>query len=254
MIQNKIQTNKIRLNKYLAHLGVASRRAVDELITLGKISLNGKVVTQLGTKVIPDKDEIVVGNRKIKNALEKLVYIILNKPKGVVSTSKDTFGNTTVLDLVKSSARLYPVGRLDQDSHGLILLTNDGDLTLKLTHPRFHIYKIYLVTILGFVPDSKVSLLRNGVLLDDGKTAPAKVTIVRQGPRQTVLEITLWEGRKRQIRRMCAELHLHLTDLQRIAIGPLTLGDLKIGKWRNLLDSEISALKKIKQVKNVKRG
>jgi len=254
MVQKNLNSSSIRLNKYLALLGIASRRKADALITAGKIIINGVVTTKLGTKIRAGKDEIIVNGRKVNAKLKTPTYIILNKPKGVVSTAKDPFGYTTVLDLVKSPVRLYPVGRLDQDSHGLILLTNDGDLTLKLTHPKYHIPKVYRVTILGFVADAKISQLRSGVTLEDGRTAPTKVTIITHSPRQTVLEMTLWEGKKRQIRRMCAALHLHLTDLQRIAIGPLVLAnELKLGKWRRLSTEEISSLKKLNPLKTMRR-
>lgn len=244
MIRQKLGLSSIRLNKFLAQIGIASRRAIDEFIIQGRISINGKVSKQLGIKIDPQRDQIMIDNRKIDNASEKLIYIILNKPKGVISTAKDNFGNTTVLDLVKTNARLYPVGRLDQDSHGIILLTNDGSLTYKLTHPKYHIAKIYRVTILGFANDINIKKLSQGVLLDDGKTAPAVVKIINRNERQTILEITLYEGKKRQIRRMCSTLHLHLTDLQRIAIGPIQLGSLGIGKWRNLSQKEINYLKR----------
>lgn len=254
MAQKNLNSSSIRLNKYLAQLGVASRRKADELIIAGKIIVNGKIIIELGTKINPDKDQIEVNGKKINTKLEDLTYIILNKPKGYFSTTSDPYAKRTILDLLKSPIkkgqvagrgvlpRLYPVGRLDQDSHGLILLTNDGDLTYKLTHPKYHIPKVYIVTILGFVTDQNISNLTKGVLLDDGKTKPCKIKIINRNPRQTQLEIILYEGKKRQIRRMCAALHLHLTDLQRIAIGRLKLGKLGLGKWKYLSTEEVKIL------------
>jgi len=230
-----------RLNKYLASLGIASRRQIDEYTTLGRIKINGRLAL-LGNKIDPDIDKIEVDNKLISSIPPKLVYIALNKPIGILSTTKDTHGRPTVIDLVKSPHRLFPVGRLDADSSGLILLTNDGALTLKLTHPRYHLPKTYLATIKGAVPKSALLALSSGVRLIDGLTAPADVSVFRQLKDATILRITLYQGKKRQIRRMCLALKLRLTELCRIKIGPINLGDLATGKYRFLTEKEISML------------
>jgi 23S rRNA pseudouridine2605 synthase len=232
----------VRINKYLANLGVASRRSVDEMIEQGRIVVNGKAAVP-GMKINPFRDEIFL-NGKAVTRKDSLTYIILNKPKGVISTVEDTHHRETVTDMVKTDVRLYPVGRLDQDSEGLVLLTNDGELTFRLTHPKYHIPKIYEVSVLGQVKEGKLQELRNGVELEDGKTQPAKVTALRSERHRTLLQITLYEGRKRQIRRMAATLHLHVLQLKRVKIGPVELGDLREGKYRTLTKEEVATLKK----------
>lgn len=232
-----------RLNKYLASLGIASRRQIDKYVTLGRIKINGNLA-KLGDKINPKVDRIEIDNKLISSTPPKLIYIALNKPVGVLSTTKDTHNRKTIISLVSSPYRLFPVGRLDADSSGLILLTNDGALTLKLTHPRYHLPKTYLVTIKGIVPPSALQTLASGVRLIDGLTAPANVSIVSQSPKETALSITLYQGKKRQIRRMCQKLKLYLTALQRLKIGPISLGKLAEGEYRNLTDDEVNALKK----------
>jgi len=232
----------VRINKYLANLGVASRRGVDEMIEQGRIMVNGKSATP-GMKTNPHKDEIALDGKTVTRK-DSLTYIILNKPKGVISTAEDTHYRETVTDMVKTDVRLYPVGRLDQESEGLVLLTNDGELTFRLTHPKYHIPKVYEVLILGQVKEGKLQDLRNGVELDDGKTQLAKVIILRSERHRTLLQITLYEGRKRQIRRMAAALHLHILQLKRVKIGLVELGDLREGKYRTLSKEEVATLKK----------
>jgi 23S rRNA pseudouridine2605 synthase len=236
---------KIRLNKLLAHLGVASRRKADVLITEGKVSVNGSVVKSLGVMVDPVTDKVLVQGRDINP--EKMLYVILHKPRGVVSTALDNMGRKTVLNLVPISERIYPVGRLDENSTGLILLTNDGDLTQKLLHPKFHIPKTYHVTVEGYVRPEALEKLRGGVRLKDGVTAPCEVTLLKRQDNRIKIAITLHEGRNRQIRRMCAALDLQLRDLKRVSFGPLQLADLKEGKWRYLTAVEISLLKETSQ-------
>ena len=233
----------IRLNKYLADLGVASRRAADRLIAGGKVSINGRRA-ELGSQVDPDKDGVEVGGKVVTKAEEK-VYLMLNKPKGVVSTVKDSHGRLTVLDLVKVKERIFPVGRLDQDSSGLILLTNDGDLAYRLTHPRFEVSKKYVVTVAGLVSEGQLRKLRQGVILDDGKTARAEVWPLLAIDGKSLFEMSIHEGRKRQIRRMCEALKINLIELQRVKLGSLELGLLSIGKWRELTDDEVEALKNL---------
>ncbi len=237
------KTQPIRLNKYLANLGIASRRSIDEFISQGKIKINGKILKDLGIKVDPQKDDIEVNGKKIAQQTQELTYIILNKPRGVLSTAEDESGRVSVVDLVKLPMRLYPVGRLDKESHGLILLTNDGDLAYKLTHPKFHVPKVYRAKMRGFVTNENIAKMRRGVYLEDGKTAPAKVRTIYRNSNETMLEITLYEGKKRQIRRMSAHLHINLLDLQRIAIGAIPLGELQMGKWRKLSENEVASLK-----------
>lgn len=235
---------KIRLNKYLASRGVASRRNIDKLISDKHIEVNGVVVSELGTKVDPLKDKIKIDGEEIKYE-SPMAYLILNKPKGVLSATSDEMGRKVVVDLVDSSKVLHPVGRLDQDSRGLILLTNDGELSHKLTHPKYHIDKTYLVTVVGEVTDWILKELREGINLKDGKTAPAKVEIDGKEGSRTILKFTIYEGRHRQIRRMCGAVNLEVLDLQRIAIGPIEIGSLAEEKSRPLTAAEVDMLKKL---------
>lgn len=208
----------------------------------GQVKVNGQISTQAGILINPEQDQVEVNGKVIKPQTG-LVYLALNKPLGVVSTTADDLHRPTVIDLVKSKARLYPVGRLDEDSSGLILLTNDGQLTNHLTHPSHHISKTYHVVIQGKVSPDQVNLLSTGVYLKEGKTSPAQVKILETSNKKTLLEITIHEGRNRQIRRMCGNLNLDLLELKRISIGSLQLGDLKLGQSRALTDQEISDLK-----------
>lgn len=244
----------IRINKYLASVGVAARRKVDRLIEAGKVIVNGKKAI-LGQKIDPDADKIAVNGRLITprfaqasrdgEGTENRIYIVLNKPKGVVSTVNDTHGRKTVIDLVRSDMRLFPVGRLDFESEGLMLLTNDGELANRLMHPRYHVPKAYLVRVVGRLGEDKLQMLRTGVKLTEGLTAPAKVEVISQTLRQTVLKMTISEGRNRQIRRMAEKLRLHVTKLQRIEIGPIDLGNLEIGTWRELTPEETASMKRV---------
>jgi 23S rRNA pseudouridine2605 synthase len=230
----------IRLNKYLAQQGVASRRAVDTLIVGGKISVNGKIVQELGTKVDPEKDKILVAGKAVK-ATERLVYILLNKPEGYVASAQKTEQDKDiVLDLVKVPERIFPVGRLDKDSSGLLLLTNDGDLTLKLTHPRYESEKEYEVTVRGTVTPEIVRKLEKGVRLFGAPTNPMKVNLL--GPNH--MRLILTEGKNRQIRRICQKLEINVITLKRIRIKTLKLGELSVGHWRYLKPEEVEALKK----------
>ncbi len=223
----------IRLNKYLASQGVASRRQIDEFISRGRVFVNKKPAL-LGQKINSEVDEVVVDKKIIKPQPQQFVYYLLNKPKFVLSTVRDDRGRDTVMNYVPSSPRVFPVGRLDYESTGLILLTNDGDLSLRLTHPRYHLPKTYLVTILGKVPDNKISEMNSDV---------AKARKIKFNFNQTVIEIILYTGKKRQIRLLCAALHLHLVDLHRIAIGPIEIGNLPFGKYRSLTTDEVLKLK-----------
>ncbi len=232
---------EVRINKYLATVGVGARRKADEMIAAGKVRINGKTA-KLGAKIDPQKDKVEVSGKVVGQVQEK-VYIALNKPKDVVSTVIDTHGRRTVVDLVNFGKKLFPVGRLDQESEGLMLLTNDGDLAFKLTHPKFHIEKTYEVWVKGRLGPETIGRLAKGVKLEDGMTAPAKVRILKETEHNTLFEIILSQGKNRQIRRMCEALHLHITGLKRVSIGLVRLGDLQIGKWRYLTDGEVSMLK-----------
>jgi pseudouridine synthase len=237
-----------RLQKVLAQAGVASRRACEELIRQGRVQVNRQVVTELGTKVDPNLDEISVDGRPISGPAKK-VYLILNKPPGYISTVHDPWGRPTVLDLIPHQERLYPVGRLDAESEGLLLLTNDGGLTHRLTHPRYEHEKEYLALVKGRPKDAILSQLRRGVGLEEGRTAPAEVSRVsrKEGletpPNTTWLRIVVREGRKRQIRRMCAAVGHPIQRLIRVRMGPIELGDLPVGGYRPLLMKEVRRLR-----------
>jgi len=232
----------VRINKYLAQIGVASRRSVDEMVEEGRVTVNGKPAT-LGQTVDEKKDQIKVDGQEVANREVGNVYIILNKPAGYTSTAAHIKGEKNVLELVKTQTRVYPVGRLDRDSTGLILLTNDGELAQKLTHPKFHIPKTYNVKVLGNVSKTQLDMIKNGINLEDGKTKSADVKIISQSlPHHSILEVTLYEGKKRQIRRMMAVLHLHILELCRISVGSIKLGSLSLGKYRNLTKEEVQSL------------
>ena len=235
-----------RLQKVLAAAGVASRRKSEEIILQGRVTVNRKVVTQLGTKVDPERDEIRVDGERIQIGSRR-IYIILNKPQGVLSTMEDDRGRSALGDLVSVPARLYPVGRLDADSEGLILLTDDGELANLLTHPRYMHQKEYRALVNGHPSEKTLDAWRRGVLLDDSLTAPARVGIVKSERDSTLLRIEMREGRKRQIRRVAALLGHPVRELRRVALGPLQLGSLASGQWRYLTDREIGQLQSLKR-------
>jgi 23S rRNA pseudouridine2605 synthase len=227
----------MRLAKYLANAGVASRRASEEIIRAGRVSVGGSIVTDPARDVSAD-DAVAVDGRAVSPVHERVVYA-LNKPAGVVSTARDPQGRPTVVTLVPQTERLYPVGRLDIDTTGLILLTNEGDLAHRLTHPSFEVPKTYRVVVGGPpVRDSALRALRDGVELDDGMTSPARVRRVAAD----TIEMTIHEGRKRQVKRMCEAVGHPVQRLERVAFGPLTLGDLPRGRWRRLDADEVVAL------------
>jgi 23S rRNA pseudouridine2605 synthase len=238
-----------RLQKILAAAGYGSRRACEEIIRQGRVEVNGQVVTEMGTKVDPHRDEIRVDGTPISGPEEK-VYLILHKPPGYISTVHDPRGRPTILDLVPHRGRLYPVGRLDAESEGLLLLTNDGQLTHRLTHPRYEHEKEYLVLVDGHPSETVLSQLRRGVNLEEGRTAPAKVSRAsrKEGletpPGTTWLRMVIHEGRKRQIRRMCAAVGHPVQRLIRVRMGPLRLGTLKPGQWRPVTARELGELGK----------
>ena len=227
----------MRLAKYLASRGVASRRAAERLIETGRVSIDGTTVTD-PARSVTDDETIALDGSPVPPKELNIVYAV-NKPAGVVSTASDPQGRPTVVGLVESPARLYPVGRLDIDTTGLILLTNDGSLAHRLTHPRFEVPKTYRATVSRApVRDAALAALRAGVDLDEGRTAPAEVR--RLGPAR--LELTIHEGRKRQVKRMCAAVGHPVQQLERVAVGSLPLGGLKPGAYRRLSDEEVEAL------------
>jgi 23S rRNA pseudouridine2605 synthase len=229
----------MRLVKFLAHAGVASRRAAEELIRGGRVAVGGEVAVD-PARDVDGSVAVTVDGRPVQAPEERVVWLV-NKPAGVVSTAKDTHGRPTVTSLVRAPGRrLYPVGRLDVDTTGLILLTDDGDLANHLTHPRYEVPKTYVAEVEGGrVPEIKLRRLREGVTLDDGPTAPAGVRQLRSG----VLELTLREGRKRQVKRMCALIGHPVKRLSRVAFGPLQLGDLGPGGVRRLSPAEVQRLR-----------
>lgn len=231
-----------RLQKAISQAGIASRREAEKLIVAGKVTVNGKIVTELGTKV-SETDKVKVDGKALSR--QKNVYILFNKPKGVVTTLHDPEGRHTVADYIRNApARVYPVGRLDYNSEGLLLLTNDGELTQNLTHPSHHVPKVYQVKVLGMPEDEKLDILRRGIRLEDGVTQPAKVTLVErnEAKNMTELEVTLYEGKNRQIRRMFEAIGHPVRNLKRIQMAFLTLAGVKRGSYRFLTPDEIKRL------------
>ncbi|MCH5160152.1 MAG: rRNA pseudouridine synthase [Clostridiales bacterium] len=232
----------VRLNKYLADCGVGSRRECDRLISDGVVVVNGKKAT-LGMEV-SEHDQISVNGKRVGDK-QKNYYLMLHKPKGYVTTVKDDLGRKTVMDLIDVKARLYPVGRLDYDTEGLLILTNDGDLANRLTHPRNEVNKTYICRISGMLTDKERLQLERGVLIDGVKTAPARVRILKQDQHHTRCEITIHEGRNRQVKKMFEAVGKEVEFLKRVAVGELRLGGLKRGQHRFLNDYEVEYLKKL---------
>jgi len=234
-------SEKIRLQKYLARCGIASRRHAEELIRQGRVKVNGVTVTEMGVTVSPG--DLVEFDGKPVVPEEKPVYILLNKPAGYVTTVSDPQGRKTVMDLLKGvKERVYPVGRLDYDTEGLLILTNDGDFAYKSTHPRHQVNKTYIAEVEGIPSNEALRKLRDGVMLDGRLTSPADVKILKQKKRSAVLKITIHEGRNRQVRRMCEAVGHPVLFLKRISIGGLRLGNLKPGEWRYLTASELKKI------------
>lgn len=234
---------KMRLQKYLALCGVASRRAAEKLITDGRVSVNGSVVTELGTKVSL-RDKITFDGRAV-SLDEQKIYIALNKPVGYLSSASDDRGRKTVVDLVKDdfAERLYPVGRLDYDTEGLIFLTNDGDFTYAITHPKHNINKTYEAIIRGRLTEDEVVALCRGVNIDGFTTSPALVDIMEEREGKSVVQLTIHEGKNRQVRKMFEAVGHRVLKLKRISVGKVKLGNLKVGQWRELTEREIKSLK-----------
>ena len=231
----------MRLQKYMAACGVASRRKAEEMIAEGHVTVNGVKITEMGTQV-EEGDEVRVDGQVIRPEAEKR-YVMYHKPAGEVTTVSDPEGRRCVLDHFRDyPVRLYPVGRLDYDSEGLLLLTNDGTLTERMLHPSHQVDKTYLARVSGSVTMDEVRQLRAGVMLDDHKTAPAKVRVIKLEAEATVVLVTIHEGRNRQVRRMFEETGHQVMQLRRVRFGPLDLGDLPRGKWRELTAEEVRSL------------
>ena len=236
--------NSTRLNKYISTSGYTSRRKADDLIFSGRVKVNGKVEKNPAYRVDLDRDEVVVEGNLISSK-EKLVYIILNKPENIISSAEDQFDRKTVVDLVDVEERIYPVGRLDYDSKGLIILTNDGDLTYKLTHPKHEIFKKYYVKVNKYITDKEIGALSKGVVVDGYKTNKSQIDIINRKNRQSDLYVSIDEGRNRQIRKMFETLDTEVLILKRVSIGNLPLGNLKEGNWRYLTKKEVDYLKSL---------
>lgn len=241
-----------RIQKLLAQAGYGSRRACEEFISEHRVTVNGKIV-ELGAKADPIRDVIKVDGKRVHFESKRL-YLALNKPIGVVTTNADEFGRKIVRDLIPLEGHLFPVGRLDADSEGLVLLTNDGDLANALTHPRYEHEKEYRVLVEGEPGASTLKAWRHGVLLEGQMTAPAKVEITGAGRGQTWLRVVMHEGRKRQIREVAGMLGHHVKYLQRVRIGPIRLTNLKVGEWRHLSTSEVKLLQSLVEPRAPKRS
>ena len=247
---------EVRLQKLIAGTGLASRRKAEALITAGRVTVNGKVVTELGTKVDPERDHVKVDGRHL-GAAQPYVYLMLNKPKNVMSTLDDPGGRPTVKDFLRGvSVRVFPVGRLDFDSEGLMLLTNHGELAQALLHPRYHVPKTYVIKVKGVLTDEEIKRLEQGVKLEDGMTSPAVVRKIRKAEQNSWLEITLREGRKHQVKRMLEAVGHPVIKLIRVRMGPLSLGGLESGEFRFLTDREANALRELvrQRVESFERG
>lgn len=230
-----------RLQKFLSRAGVASRRAAEEWIQAGRVAINGRVVAELGVKVDPEKDVVLLDGKRVRPQTS-WVTIMLHKPYGYVSTLHDPQGRRVVTELLRNLPRLYPVGRLDYDATGLLLLTNEGDLAHRLTHPRYQVARTYRVTVAGGVARERLLQLSAGMELD-GRVIPAGVRLKKREPDKTVLEVTVWEGRYHLIKRLMSQMGHPVLKLKRIAFGPLSLGRLSRGASRRLTLEEMTALK-----------
>ena len=238
----------MRINKYIALCGVASRRKAEELILAGRVTVNDEVMTELSYKVDEENDIVKVDDKLIKEE-NKLVYILLNKPEGYITTVKDQFDRPSVLDLVSDiKERVYPIGRLDYETSGLLLLTNDGDLTYKLTHPKHEVDKTYVARVKGKLTKEEIERFKTGLKIEDYTTAPAKLKVIKYDEQRdsSLLEIKIHEGKNRQVRKMCKAINHPVLRLRRSAMGKIKIGDCEIGKYRYLTEDEIKYLKNLK--------
>ena len=233
----------MRLQKFMAKCGIASRRKSEEIILQGKVKVNGNIVKELGVKIDPDKDTIEIEGNILKLE-ENKVYILLNKPVGYITTMSDEFNRKKVIDLlIDIKERVYPVGRLDYDTSGLLLLTNDGDLAYKLTHPKYEVEKKYIAKVKGIPTEKELSQFRNGLQIEDYVTSKAKIKIIDREKDNSTLEVVIHEGKNRQVRKMCSKIGHQVVELKRVEMGDIKLGDIKEGKWRHLNPREVDYLK-----------
>ena len=233
----------MRLQQFMASCGVASRRASETIITAGRVTVNGQTAT-LGQSIDPSQDAVSVDGKPLQT--DDKVYVLLNKPRGVITSAKDTHGRKTVLECVRGvRERVFPVGRLDYDVEGALLMTNDGDLAFRLMHPTYEIEKVYLAWVKGKMTQETAAALEKGVQLDDGMTAPAKVHIKSTGEQSTLIQLVLTEGRKREVKRMCTHVGHRVIELQRIAVANVNVEGLRPGEWRYLTKNEVRGLKKL---------
>ncbi len=245
MKSEKDNENLMRLQKFIAKAGICSRRKAEQMIVDGRVSVNNNLITDMGFKVDISKDKVKVDNKLIELDNNK-IYIVLNKPSGVITSVKDEKNRKTVLDFTKDiKQRIYPVGRLDYDTSGLILLTNDGDIAYKLMHPSKKVYKKYLATVEGIPNELELDELRNGIIIDNKKTAKARAYVVDKINKDAVLSIEIYEGRNHQVKKMCEMIGHPVKHLKRVSIGEIELGDLKVGEWRELTERELKFLKQL---------
>jgi len=244
MVQSSENKEDIRVQKYLADNGIASRRKCEQYILEGKVEVNGKVVSELGTKINPNKDKVFFEKKEVKKISEKKVYILLNKPIGYVTTSNDEFGRDKVLDLIKIKERIVSVGRLDMYTSGALILSNDGEFVYKVTHPKHEINKTYVVTIKGVATKEDIEKLENGIEIDDYITHKAKAKIIKIDNEKNIsrIEIIIHEGKNRQVRKMCEAIGKKVVALHRSKIGNIDVKSLKIGTWRFLNEKEVKLL------------
>ncbi len=235
--------NSVRLNRYLANAGFDARRKIGNFLEQNNIQVNNIRITEPGVRINPETDVVLVNGKIIKPQGNNFVYYLLNKPKGVISSVSDEHGRKTVIDLIPTKNRIYPVGRLDAETTGALLLTNDGELTNRLTHPKYHINKTYLCLVPGKVSLSQKLQLEKGVALKDGLTAPSQVELIDEKNNRTTFKITIHEGKNHQVRRMLSKVGLELIELKRVSIGALEIGNLAYGSYRTLTESEIKQLK-----------
>lgn len=233
-----------RLQKFIANQGICSRRKAEEYIISGRVKVNGNVIIELGTKIDPNKDIVEVDNKKISNIVGKKVYILLNKPIGYITTTRDQFNRNTVLDLVNVKEKVLPVGRLDMYTSGAIILSNDGDFIYKITHPKYEVEKTYNVTLKGQVTDEEIEQLRNGVQVENYVTGKARVKILRIDKEKELsrVEIIIHEGKNREVRKMCEAIGRKVLALHRTKIGNISVKNLRLGTWRYLKPNEIKSL------------
>jgi len=236
----------VRLNKYLAQAGAASRRRADVLISQGRVAVNGAVVEDLGTKIDSGRDRVTVDGKPVRMRRPEPVYLMLNKPPGYLVTLDDPFGRRAVRDLIAGlPPGVFPVGRLDKESEGLLLLTNDGEMAYRLTHPRFEVVKRYIVRIRGEMTPADAARLGRGVSIEGGKTSPARVTVFERSPKTSILQVEIHEGRKREVRRMLTALGHDVLELKRVSFAGLSLSHLPAGRWRFLTAREIERLRRL---------